>query len=163
MLSTSPIPTRVALCDEIIDSDLYGDKFYGMHYWTVQLPGKKRMQTVICAVCGNYQQVDTFHLQAAIEASPISIVCRDQHHISRTIQIIASENEQKRLLDLQKRLLYLEYEMRDSDTDSMSDQDDELGPPPPLPPSLVRTDIYVPNDQLQDWLPNENHRDLPRQ
>lgn len=154
MLSTSPIPTRVALCDEIIDSDLYGDKFYGMHYWTVQLPGKKRMQTVICAVCGNYQQVDTFHLQAAIEASPISIVCRDQHHISRTIQIIASENEQKRLLDLQKRLLYLEYEMRDSDTDSMSDQDDELGPPPPLPPSLVRTDIYV---------PNENHRYLPRQ
>ena len=169
------------LCTEIRSRNIHGTGAY--HHWSIDIPDQVQMQSVFCAVCGNYQEVSTYDLQDALMETARHIMCEDPEHIRITLETIFLEEggrrpamdsdavpeEDRTETDSMPGL----EEDSESDTDSMPglEEDDELGPPPLLPPLLIRTNGYDwRSDNLNDWTnarPPRRSRDndnfLPRQ
>lgn len=166
------IPDRTALCSSIRSRTRgYGTRDH--HHWSICIPGEVQLHGVSCAVCGNYQQVSTYDLQNALMENARHILCEDPEH-ARLTDSISPEMDSDFATDSIPNLV----EDSESETDSMPDllppEDDDLGPPPPLPPILIRSEGYDwrlnnlndwSQDDFYDWgsRDNENLRDLPRQ
>jgi len=160
------ISDRTELCSSIRSRIRTKDHH---HHWCICIPGEVQLHGVSCAVCGNYQQVSNYQLQNALMENTRHIFCEDPEH-ARLTDSISPEMDSD----------FEPLEDRESETDSISDlltpqpEDDGLGPPPPLPPILIRAEGYDWRlNNLNDWSQedfydwgsrdNENLRDLPRQ
>ena len=73
---------RSALCQEIRDTNFLGSARDGKYFWAAAKPGPTgfQMQVIICACCGNYQNVH--HL--TIYDVAIAARCYDDDHIRLT-------------------------------------------------------------------------------
>lgn len=147
------IPDRSALCVEIRSCDHYGDKFNATHHWSIgSLDSQIQIQSVTCSICGNYQNVSSRTLYDTLMESARHIVCEDPEHIHITHEIIIREAEGRR--PIFDRYTIPEDSDMETDTipDLVSDDDEDLGPIPPLPPSLFRAERYDWQDNfINDW------------
>lgn len=139
------------LCEEIRASDSFGDKFNAKHHWSVRvLSSGIQMQSVSCAVCGNYQSVSSRRLQEEIMHSARSIICEDPFHIDVT-QTIGYDEDRA---------------LHDFESENEEDEDDELGPPPAQNPVLLRSgfayysvsDSDDENQQVINYQYNSNYQ-----
>jgi hypothetical protein len=80
--STSIMPSLVGLCHEIRRIRLTAE---GNHHWAI---GNEQfqMQTITCAICGNYQLV-SYDLSYV----PRVALCQDRNHIIHMMHMIAEE------------------------------------------------------------------------
>ena len=84
LLKMSPIlhTYSSALCTEIRSRTSISTP--SAYHWCVDIPGQVRMQSISCALCGNYQEVSTNELQDAIMDNARHIICEDTQHIHHT-------------------------------------------------------------------------------
>ncbi len=86
--STAIMPSLVALCYEIRSTNIMGNKRDGAYHWAIGRSFGFQMQSITCAICGNYQLVN---LQEYISRA---VLCTNIVHIDYTANVIEEENRQ---------------------------------------------------------------------
>ena len=68
-----------------------GEERDGRHFWAIGLSFGFQMQSITCAICGNYQSVSSEELQQSI--SP-AVLCEDDDHIKYTDELVDCEQNE---------------------------------------------------------------------
>jgi hypothetical protein len=75
------MPSLVALCHEIRSINIMGDERDGAYHWAMGQSYGFQMQSINCAICGNYQLVSVQNISHAV-------LCTNQAHIDYTCNAI---------------------------------------------------------------------------
>ena len=86
--STAVMPGLAALCQEIRSVNWMGEERDGKHFWAIGLSFGFQMQSITCAICGNYQSVSSEELQQSISHA---VLCTNIDHFNYTEDVIDLE------------------------------------------------------------------------